>query len=310
MVSQLPLIEDLKEVFYVLAKDIKTNDLHQILKTYIETMDISDLNKGNINTSNLGSSDLDINDLNISDLKIKADILLNESEKNKNNAIRLDGKNIPEVLLKDTDLMKQVLLELYDKRHTMDMQKLKTDHSNNEKELDKAFTFTKTAKEVLDTLEKLIAKPDDKRQIDALKENIKVIANLNQEGHHFIFPMTYHNQVLQGELYFLKPQKYRKNTKESIDNIYIVLALDMPHIEHIEIHINKKDKEIYLTFNVINEDVRNHITKYTEQIENEISTLGYNIKSVLWGYLNSDDEKELPFKESAYETISHMDIKA
>lgn len=320
MINELPLVNDLKEVFNILAKDMKTDDIHQILNKYISALDGHDGSINNLNTSNLSSGNLNPGSLDMSNPDVKRldagnidalEASIDQSKKfikEAKSVISRVNNDIPEVFLKDITLFKKVLLELYDKSNIMNMHKLKDNPTN--KELDKTFTFAKVSKEVLEVLEKRDNTPDRTREVNALKENIKVIENLNEEGHHFIFPMTYHDQVVQGELYFFKAQKYKKNKKDNTDNIYIVLALDMPHIEHIEIHINKQGKDIYLTFNVIDEEVKKHINKYTPQIENEIESLGYQVKSLLWGYLNKEDEVELPFKGNSYESLSHMDIKA
>lgn len=322
MINELPLVNDLKEVFNILAKDMKVDDIHQILSKYISDLDVNDgdiknLNTSNLNTGKLNKGSLDMNKLDMKSLDagdLNRATLEENVDKSKKfnkeakNIISLVDKDIPDIFLKDITLFKKALLALYDKRNIADMHKLKDNSSH--KELDKTFNFAKASKEILEVLEKLDQTPDKQREVNALKENIKVIENLNEEGHHFIFPMSYHDQIVQGELYFFKSQKYKKNKKDNIDNIYIVLALDMPHIEHIEIHINKQGKDIYLTFNVIDEEVKKHINKYTSQIENDIESLGYQIKSLLWGYLNKEDEIERPFIENVYESLSHMDIKA
>ena len=312
MISNLSLEKDLLKIFYVLTRNMTDEDVQSVLKKYVSIEEPKYWQTGYFNADNLDSKQPDQNTLSkeyLQSVTEASKASADEAKEGTQNITRLADKKLREILLKDAGLFKKVLLALYDKRNVMDIHQLKNVSTN--KELEKIFNFSKNSKELLDALEKLGDLADKKQEIHALKENIKVIANLGDEGHHFIFPAFYHDQVVKGELYFLKTQKYKKSVGQNKENLYIVLALDMPRIEHIEIHMNKQGKEIFLTFHVMSEDVKKHMMKFTDQIEKAISSLGYQLKSILWGLLNNkEDEKQPFFTENIYEPLSHMDIKA
>ena len=80
----------------------------------------------------------------------------------------------------------------------------------------------------------------------------------NSQGQYYCFPLQIKEHQTSGELYFFKPKKQKKSGQNG-QGMYIVLALDMPSLKHIEVHLEEKKEQLELKIKVANTQILKQI---------------------------------------------------
>ena len=200
------------------------------------------------------------------------------------------------------NIFKKLIGELYDEVMMVRLEKM----GNNSGESEKIYTAYNLLAKLVKTLDKANLSNEDKDYVNYIKEPISLLGKLNVQAEYFIFPMLVENKQTQGEIYFFKP---KKTAKKDQNNMYIVLALDLPHLSNIEIHINKQGKNILLTINVENEEVKKHISQYMPKLNEQIQGLGFSVNGVTWGLLGEKTLKDFTKEDYLVNQLNHMDFK-
>jgi predicted amino acid-binding ACT domain protein len=176
----------------------------------------------------------------------------------------------------------------------------------NEKESQKIYTTYEVLEKLAKTLDKADLNKEDKACLNLIKEPVNVLGKLNIQGEYFIFPMLHQKQETQGEIYFFKP---KKTTTKNKNNLYVVLALNFPNINDIELHIHKQDKKIRMTINVGCEEIQKHISQYMPKLYDQIQNLGFQISQIEWGLIDQNKDKKLSSQSDTGHSFNHMDLK-
>jgi hypothetical protein len=215
-----------------------------------------------------------------------------EQEVSLNELIRLD----------DGTIFKKVAGKLYDEVIMLRLENMKSDVNESEKIYN---TYNLLAK-IIKTLDKSDLSGEEKEYINSIKEPLALLGKFNLQAEYFMFPMFSENKQMQGEMYFFKPKKVKKADKS---NLYIVLALSLPNLNNIEIHINKQGKDILFHINIENEEIQKQISQYVPKLNEEVQGLGFTVKSMTWGIIGQNT-KEISIRENIFENqLNHMDLK-
>lgn len=115
------------------------------------------------------------------------------------------------------------------------------------------------------------------RVISQVEEQLLVGQKLKEEGHYYTFPFMSELGEAKGKVYFYKPHKQKSKLDKSL---YTVIALDMPTIKKVEIHIYQVQKTLKIGFYVDEESVRTLIEKEGHKLVAPLQTLGYYISDI------------------------------
>ena len=123
------------------------------------------------------------------------------------------------------------------------------------------------------------------------------------DAQYFCFPMQVKGEKAEGELYFFKPRKNKKGTQ---DGMYIVLALDMPHLNKIEIHVKEQAEKVDLHLKVKEPLIKALVEKHQNELEELIKETAFTLGS-LRCELMEEEEKNPIF--SKYQAMTRLDTK-
>lgn len=143
----------------------------------------------------------------------------------------------------------------------------------NEEELQKIGEVAKRLKEVIHEVEKHTEKEVAKENKQVLEQMTQTIDKYNTQGEYYCFPLQVQGHETSGELYFFKPKKNKKGTS-SQKGMYIVLALEMPSLKHIEVHLMEEKEQLNLKIKVTNEAI-------LKQMESHASDLNELMKETM-----------------------------
>ncbi|WP_069997589.1 hypothetical protein [Cellulosilyticum sp. I15G10I2] len=199
-------------------------------------------------------------------------------------------------------VLKKLIGFVYDEVIHVNLKSMKTNQGENEKIYNTYNLLTK----ILNTLDKADLSKEEREHINYMKDPLSVLGKANMQAEYFVFPMLNGNTKMQGELYFFKPKKSHKKNQ---NNLYIVLALTFPNINHIQIHINKQDKDILLHVEVENEVIQKHIVQYMPILNEQIDILGFSVSKITWSLLNQVSQKQFILEDDFNNALNHMDFK-
>ncbi len=141
--------------------------------------------------------------------------------------------------------------------------------------------------------------------VNDINETISSIKKYNLEGQYYCFPMLIKEETRNGELYFFKPKK--RSSKDD-SNIYIVLALDMPNLDKVEVHIANKNDNVNLLIKVKSEDVKSYLEDRKDDLISTLKNSGYGVNDIEVKLLKEKENVDIiDIKEMK---LHHLDIKA
>ena len=138
--------------------------------------------------------------------------------------------------------------------------------NGNEEELHKIGEAAKRLKEVLSEVEKHTEKEVAKESKQVLQQISQTMDKYNTQGEYYCFPLQVGEHETSGELYFFKPKKSKKGAG-SQKGMYIVLALDMPSLKHIEVHLIEDKKQLNLKLKVANDEILKQMESHQKQLD-------------------------------------------
>ena len=241
-------------------------------------------------TNNSNSMDL----LTKNNNKLDIDIIMNQLSK------RVDINAF------DSQFIKNLAKELIRSYISLDMKNLEnsSDEARNTTNLhDKLESIVNELQKLEDTIkEDINYTASQTKSTSELNELLTSVKKYNIEGQYFCFPMVIKEEQRTGELYFFKP---KKNTKSIDEKLYIVLALDMPNLNKIEVHIIQLKDNIDLLIKVKSEGVQNYLSDKKKELLSVINQNGFTIRNIEVKLLDTKDSKK-------YDEVNlyHLDIKA
>lgn len=298
IIQGLDHADDLIEIFGTLKNQVSGDKLNAI---------INKLTAGEINhnfTREMTQIPVDAQKKLLGESLYPKDIKgLHDNISMRDNLIKLFNQDINKLnIAEHENIFKKVIGELYDEVMMVQLENLEKNSGESEKIYN---TYNLLAK-LVKTLDKANLSNEDKDYMNYIKEPLSLLGKFNMQADYFIFPILTENKQMQGEMYFFKS---KKTTKKDRDNMYIVLALSLPYLNNIEIHINKQEKNISLIINVEKEDVQKHISQYMPKLNEQIQGLGFSVSSITWGIVGADHLKNFSKEDYLVNQLNHMDFK-
>lgn len=130
---------------------------------------------------------------------------------------------------------------------------------------------------VIKILEEADLSPEIKGSLESLKEQITQINQIQGQGQMYLMPFNYQERTQDVTLYLFKPKKKHPKAQKEL---YVVIALDMPALEHIEIHLHQIEKELMLGIQVQDAHIQKYLKQHILQLSASLEQLGYTLKQV------------------------------
>lgn len=136
--------------------------------------------------------------------------------------------------------------------------------------------------EVIKTLvreirEQMPHKEQLEKAMGQVEEQLMVSQKLKEEGHYYTFPFMSKLGEAHGKVYFYKPHKSKTKKDKSL---YTVIALDMPQLKQVEIHIYQVEKSLKIGFYIDELEVRKVIERKAYRLVEPLQALGYHINAI------------------------------
>lgn len=172
------------------------------------------------------------------------------------------------------------------------------------KEMQKLEESSKRLKSVTDDMKPYAKDKGIEQTLQKLDQTAQVLQKYQQEGQYYCFPLQIKDQNASGELYFFKPKK-KKGVQEA--GMYIVLALDMPSLKHIEIHLKEQNDKLGLRIKVANDRILEQIETHKEKLESLLEDTVIPVSTILVERLETSIAKQL--EQSHDKQLSRLDFK-
>lgn len=138
--------------------------------------------------------------------------------------------------------------------------------NGNEAETQKISEASKRLKQVISEVEKHTEKEAAKESKQVLQEMTQAMDKYNTQGEYYCFPLQVGEHETSGELYFFKPKKNKKGAHNE-KGMYVVLALDMPSLKHIEVHLIEDKEALNLKLKVANDRILKQMESHRDQLD-------------------------------------------
>lgn len=174
-----------------------------------------------------------------------------------------------------------------------------------EEEMLKLGEEAKRLKAVIKDFDKVIVQDETKTSLQTLDQMANVLEKYNMQGQYYCFPLQIKDQQTSGELYFFKPKKQKKSDKNE-QGMYIVLALEMPSLKHIEVHLVEKKEQLELKIKVANETILKQMKANDGKLRGLIDETMMPIGEIKIELTKEPIQKKL---SKSRETLGRMDFR-
>lgn len=165
-------------------------------------------------------------------------------------------------------------------------------------------TAGKLLKNILKVLEASKASEKCEVQLKQLEESVQVINKFNVQGEYYFFPLSLPQGEGKGELYFFKPKKRENgNGKE----LYVVLALELPQLKNIEIHMRREDEALLLHLKVKEEKALKLIETHLKDLKCLMGQTRFKVDEITVSLIKQKGTESVLYPQQS--TLSHMDFK-
>lgn len=169
-------------------------------------------------------------------------------------------------------------------------------------EVKKITELSTRLKQIVEIMKAVREDSNQEAYLSVLEKNIEVLDQYKIQGEYFYFPLEFKEQHITGELYFFRP---KKNKKQQEYSICVVLALSMPALHKIEVHLIGKSDGMTLKIKVENESIKEQLAQHETLFLQRMEEGQIPLKKVEIELLN---EKDLKFKKISNERYG-LDLK-
>lgn len=315
IVSKLQDRELVQNIFNTLEKYLGSNSIDEVLKGFFKEYVIRE--HGGLGMmaasshaqealAHLKEGDLEqlpVGKQLITDVK-EAVTFQNDSIANKSDELVKGYVNIQEIIgeltSQDWEKLGKLTKTLLLKSLTVDTNKLQ-DNLEESRHIENA---NKVLKEVLKTLEEAHLPEKYHEALKQIEDMAQIVNKFNMQGEYYFFPLNLPHGKGEGELYFFKPKK-RGNGDQ--DHLYIVLALELPKLKNIEIHMRQEHKSLLLHFKVKEEPMRQLLEAHVKALKKVMGQTKFNLDEIEFSLL--EDKKVQTFATLEENMLSHMDFR-
>lgn len=169
------------------------------------------------------------------------------------------------------------------------------------KESEKIIATHKYLEEIIKQFQKVDLPNEGKEKLEQINQMAQMIRRYNIEAEYFSFPFILNKQQGEGELYFFRPKQKQGNMNEQM---YIVMALNMPCLHKVEVHIEQVQNAVNMTIKVENEIMKNLIEGSLDKLYGELKISGYELNQLGVSLLKTPG-----ISEKIETRLYHMDLK-
>lgn len=162
----------------------------------------------------------------------------------------------------------------------------------------------KVLKDILRILESAKLPEKCSESLKQLEETVQVLNKFNVQGEYYFFPLTLPQGEGRGELYFFKP---KRKTNDESKHLYVVLALDLPQLKNIEIHIRQEKESLLLHFKVKEEGILKFLETHLKDLKHLMGQTKFNIDEMAVSLIETKSLGSILAPEET--SLSHMDFK-
>ncbi|OON92977.1 MAG: hypothetical protein ATN31_07465 [Candidatus Epulonipiscioides saccharophilum] len=112
-----------------------------------------------------------------------------------------------------------------------------------------------------------------------IQERLDVLYKLESADFEFLSPMLLSN-LLNGSVHFFNEKPHSSNTSKKSNGLYIVVALDLANLDHIEFHIHKFDKLLDIQIYVTNINLKKFLSSFSHSFSLIADECGLKINSL------------------------------
>lgn len=180
---------------------------------------------------------------------------------------------------------------------------LKAIRNEKSSEIEKMTEMDSRLRQIIKVIEEVTTESSEKPHLQTLENVVDVLDKYKMQGQYVCFPLQIKEQNTTGELYFFKPKK-QKGMKEQ--GLYVVLALNMPALNKVEVHLVERFDHIHLKIKVENEVIKDQLKLYEDTLLESMKSSDVPIESVV---VELFSEKKQSLEKGIPDTLCHLDIK-
>ncbi len=180
------------------------------------------------------------------------------------------------------------------------------DLSETKDEIEKLDEVSKRLKDIVQDVEKHAKQEITSTQLKSLDQMAQALDKYQTQGQYYYFPLQIKEHQTSGELYYFKPNKKNKKGQQDSRGMYIVLALDMPSIKHIEIHLVEQKDQLGLKIKVANDEILKQIQAHEAQLRKLMDDTMMPIGEISVERLQTSREEKNSKKEAR---LSRLDFR-
>ena len=179
---------------------------------------------------------------------------------------------------------------------------LKSIEDKEKSEIEKFTEMDTRLKQIVKVIKEVVKENGEEIHLPTLENTIEVLDKYKMQGQYLCFPLQLKEHQITGELYFFKPKKQKVVQKQGM---YIVLALSMPALNKIEVHLVEKSEQISLRIKVENEAIKKQLKQYEHVLLETMESSDIPIERVTVELLSEKKQKS----DDTLEALCHLDFK-
>lgn len=180
---------------------------------------------------------------------------------------------------------------------------LKSIEKEAQGEIEKVTELDRRLKQVEKVMEEVVTDSSEKTHLQTLESAIEVLDKYRMQGQYWCFPFQVKEHHTTGELYFFKSNKQKARQEQGL---YVVLALTMPALNKVEVHLVEKSEQFNLKIKVENEAIKKQLEQYENVLLETMKSSGTPIEKIVVELLS---EKRQNLAQDTSAMLCHLDLK-
>lgn len=187
--------------------------------------------------------------------------------------------------------------------HESLMVHLKSIENDEESEIEKITKLDIRLKQIVKAIREVTKENNEKTYVKPLESTIEVLEKYKMHGQYICFPLQLKEHHTMGELYFFKPKKWKTG---QVQGLYVVLALNMPALNKVEVHLAEKSGQVNLKIKVENEIIKKQLMEYENVFLETMKSSKVPIEKIVFELF---DEKKQKSDNHISPMLCHLDFK-
>ena len=187
--------------------------------------------------------------------------------------------------------------------HESLMVHLKSIENGEESEIEKITKLDIRLKQIVKAIKEVTKENNEKTYVKPLESTIEVLEKYKMHGQYICFPLQLKEHHTMGELYFFKPKKWKTG---QVQGLYIVLALNMPALNKVEVHLVEKSGQVNLKIKVENEIIKKQLMEYGHVFLESMKSSKVPVEKIV---IELFDEKKQKSDNHMSPMLCHLDFK-